>query len=239
MVFIVRWYTIGGHDVLLTVPGDMLPPEETSAFVPLNTCYITGDKIYLIHGDAIHFGLGITFAQGKKDDYAAIMVLYRDGQSYAYYPNDSDWLPALRELLLMESDFKVVNLIDMTSHVMQFAVGKSMVTDADISYICNLLLPWINKIRPSTYYSLSWWLIWFYYACIAEENYVSASGARTRLGGLVKMVALIEYIQEGWLLRDACDHYKQEYYYDVYHGEGSIVDAITEKCQQYGIVRIV
>lgn len=236
----MKIYQIGGREVLLNfhTPEDTLPPVyQGPLFHKLETCHFTDNRIYLVYGYIQTFGLGLTFVRGRKDNFAVIIVLYREGQGYAYYPNDVDWLSVLHGLRCLDEHVSVQMLVDITAQVMQLAVGKQGVTDEDIVQVVEVVNTYAARILPMTHATLVWWMLWFYYACIAEENYISPSGNRTRLGGLVKVIALIESGFEGMSLRDACDHYKAEFYGPVYHERGSIVDAVIEKCRMYGVER--
>lgn len=236
----MKIYQVGGREVLLNfhTPDNQLPPQyEGPLFHDLQTCHFTDNRIYLVYGDIHSFGLGVTFARGRKDNFAVIMIIYHEGQGYAYYPNDVDWLAVLHALRCLDENLNMQVLLDIVVQVMQLAVGKKGVTDTDIQQIVSFIDAYSHVISKVTYDTLIWWMIWFYYACVAEENYISSSGQPTKLGGLVKVVALIESGYEGLSLRDACDHYKAEYYRSVYQEQGSIVDAVIQKCCSYGIER--
>lgn len=197
----------------------------------LDTIRVTADAIYLIVGDT-KSGLGITFSCGRKDEFAAIMVIYENDVAHVYYPGDSDWLSILDVVVAHTS---IEQVLQTATSVMKYAVGKKQVQASDFVYISSLLQPYVA--HREIYWTVLWWMVWFYYACIAEENYISSSGIPTQLGGLVKIAALLEHGYEGWSVRDACDHYKAGYFYEIYGGNGSIVLAVKQKCAQYGIVR--
>lgn len=231
----MKWYQFGDKNVLLhfDTPDGQIPPEYIdSRFMDLGTRTLTSDAVYVIIGDVNDRALAITFAQGKKDAFAAITVLYVKGKPYVYYPGDCDWLPVLDYVASQTSKQQV---LQTATYVMKYSVGKSKIDVDDFCYISSLLQPYV--FNPDVYWTMLWWMVWFYYACIAEENYISPAGNPTQLGGLVKLVALIEHSMEGWSVRDACDHYKVSCYGPVYNETGSIVQAVREKCGRYGVFR--
>ena len=212
-----------------------LPPlcEEKYVFFKLNLCRIYS-QIYLIAGKKETFGLGICFAQGKKDAYAAIIVLYINGEGYAYYPWDAEWLSVFDIVSVYASNDLVLQTL---SQVMQHVVGRDAVYESDFAFVRELLKPYV-KYKPKIYWSMFYWTVWFLYACVAEERYVSYSGNPTLFGGLIKIVAWIEHAYEGWSVKDACDHYKAECYKSVYHGTYALPSyEVIDKCLWYGIER--
>lgn len=232
----MKWFNFQGHSVLLNIPNDKLPGEEGHRFQLLENCQVTSENLYLVYGDVSHLGLGIGFTYGKKDAYAAVTIVYRDGIGYVYFPNDSDWLEILQMLLQWNAGVTGPMLLQLTSYAMQLAVGKTDVTMDDMWKLFTYLGQCCSGLEKCIYDTLQWWILWFFYACIAEENYISVSGKPTMLGGLVKIVALIECIYEGWSVRDACDHYKVDCYH-AYGGGSGIVSDVISKCQLYGIER--
>ncbi len=281
----MRWCQFGNRTVMLPLPKDKLPREDSSAYAYLDNCQITSQNVYLIVGD-IKQGLGITFTFGKKDAYAAVLILYENGIGYVDFPNDSDWLEVFSMLFRWNTGVTKERLLSLLVDLMQFAVGQQDVTMEMLQQIFgkvhhafpdvqgmikDTLIWWcvwffyaciaeenyrnasggptqlggliklvaFPDVQGMIKDTLIWWCVWFFYACIAEENYRNASGGPTQLGGLIKLVAFIECFYEGWDIRDACDHYKVEYYYTKYDGDASIVHTVTEKCREYGISRYV
>lgn len=227
------WHKIGHANVLMELSDFYanVPRVHDAVY-----CRPTS-KVYLVAGD-IHDGLGVSFAIGRKDHYAVILIRYYDGQpSRVYYPNDTDWLSSLKYLVdshMVRCD----SLLSVLRDLMQKSVGRSMVTLDDL-HLVHQIAAGLSGGNVDVRVTLSVWLSWFLYACIAEENYVSASGCRTCIGGLVKIAAYLEHVIEGMPLQDACDHYKAAYFSSVYGGIGSPAQAVQEKCLQYGICRRV
>lgn len=234
----LRWCQFGNRTVMLPLPKDKLPREDSSAYAYLDNCQITSQNVYLIAGD-VNQGLGITFTFGKKDAYAAVLILYENGIGYVDFPNDSDWLDVFSMLFQWNTGVTKERLLSLLVDLMQFAVGQQDVTMEMLQQVFGKVHHAFPDVQGMIKDTLIWWCVWFFYACIAEENYRNASGGPTQLGGLIKLVAFIECFYEGWDIRDACDHYKVEYYYTKYDGDASIVHTVTEKCREYGIFRYV
>ena len=241
-VLILNWYWFGRDAVLLDfqTEDEKLPWEtaaEDARKTFLSSCRVWTQPIYTICGRDSSDKLCITFTTGYKDAWAAVMVLFHGDQSWVYFPNDFEWLEVLRELIRWMPVQEVLQIAYQTG---QRSRGKETVQYDDLEWLQqNLAQNWKLWERYPGYVcqTMTWWMTWFLYACVAEENYRNAANQPTRLGYLIKLVALIEYLFEGWDVRDVCDHYKSGYWIEKYRGSGSSVDAVIEKCRKYGIVR--
>lgn len=233
------YYDFGNHQEILLefhTPDGLLPPAyQGRAFFRLESRDIKS-QIYMIAGNQEKFGLGICFGQGSKDSYAALIILYVNGQGYVYYPWDAEWLSVF-DCVSAYASKKMV--LDTLMLLMQRAVGRSEVFSEDFVFIQDVLKCYI-QYPAKIYWSMFYWSVWFFYACVAEERYVSPSGFPTIFGGLIKIVAWIEHAFEGWNVKDACDHYKRDCYKAVYNGTYPVPSyEVIDKCKRYGIERKV
>lgn len=177
-------------------------------------------------------GLSVAFGEGRIDEYAVFLIVYVSGIPYVYYPFDFEWLGVFKYL---SEQISKDDILDILNYLVNLAVYKNEVSVGDLENI----LDYLEKYRinyADVYPTLAFWMIWFYYGCIAEEQY-ERNGKRTKLGGLIKVVAFIEFVYENYSLKDACDHYKADKYYDFYNESGSIVKAIKDKCSLYNVYR--